>query len=438
MIRRLNMVATIGAVILVVLLMARYIRINRGLATGSANEDTIWLLIALLFLGFCLTVFVLQPERAKFTHLVWTAVFWSVALLIVLSCVWYLVDADVREQIGLGEPIFNQAELDRYLAAAGEARPGVADASLPRVPTGVLIQSIVFEDANTVHVTGFVWQRYDASIPENVARGFVLPEALSEAYQNNKVYDVMDNGTQVIGWYLDATIRQEFDYRRYPFDRQDFWLRIWHRDFNRAVILVPDFSGYTTMDPLAKAGIDSQIVSAGWDPEYTAFSYVTHPYDSTFGYPGAVTEGTFPELYFNVGLKRDFLGPFFDHIILNLAVAVLLFFILILTTNDEDLQKRFGFSASGVATASSGLLFAVILKHNQIRSVVGSQRIVYLEVLPVALYVMILLVAINGILIASPFKIPFIEYRKNILPVLCYWPLLLSMLLAATILIFYI
>ncbi len=46
---------------------------------------------------------------------------------------------------------------------------------------------------------------------------------------------------------------------------------------------------------------------------------------------------------------------------------------------------------------------------------------------------MILLVAINGILIASPFKIPFIEYRKNILPVLCYWPLLLSMLLAATI-----
>lgn len=436
-VRRLNMVVTIAALVLVSLLLIRYFRINEGLATGSANADLVWILLSLLLLGFCLTVFLLQPERARFDRLVWTSVFWSIALLLVLSGVWYLIDADVREEIGVGQPIYNEQDVDRYLAAAGDARPGVPDASLPRVPTGVVLQSIVFVDANTVQMNGFIWQRYDASIPASVSRGFVLPEALSEAYQADKAYDVTENGTQIVGWYVDATIRQEFDYRRYPFDRQDFWLRIWHQDFDRQVILVPDFGSYATMDPAARAGLDSQIVAVGWAPEYTAFSYVTHPYDSSFGYPQSAAEGTFPELYFNVGLKRDFLGPFFDHIILNLAVAILLFVLLILTTNDEDLQKRFGFSPSGVAGAASGLLFAVILKHNQIRGVVGSQRIVYLEVLPVVLYLMILLVALNAILIASSFQVPFVEYRNNILPVLCYWPFLLALLLAVTVLVFY-
>jgi len=437
-IRHVNITVAIVALVLVTLLLIRYVRINRGLATGSANADLVWILLSLLLLGFCLTVFLLQPERAKFTNLVWTSIFWSTALLLVLSGVWYLVDADVREQVGVGALLVAEQDVDRFLAGVGVARPGVSDASLPRVPTGVVIQSIVFVDANTVQMNGIIWQRYDASIPSSVSRGFILPEALSENYRADKAYDVTNNGTQFIGWYVNATLRQEFDYRRYPFDRQDFWLRIWHQDFDRQVILVPDFSSYASMNPAARAGLDSDVVAVGWTPEYTAFSYVTHPYDSTFGYPGAVSEGTFPELYFNVGLKRDFLGPFFDHVILNLAVAILLFVILVLTTNDEEQQKRFGFTASGVAMASGTLLFAVILKHSQIRSVVGSQRITYLEVLPVVLYLMILLVAVNAILLASPFQIAFIEFRKNILPVLCYWPFLFGLILAVTVLVFYV
>ena len=45
--------------------------------------------------------------------------------------------------------------------------------------------------------------------------------------------DRVGDGTEQIGWYFSGTFRQNFDYRLYPFDRQDIWLRIWSRSRSR-------------------------------------------------------------------------------------------------------------------------------------------------------------------------------------------------------------
>jgi hypothetical protein len=89
---------------------------------------------------------------------------------------------------------------------------------------------------------------------------------------------------------------------------------------------------------------------------------------------------------------------------------------LALTTDDEHLKSRFQLSTAGVLGSASGLLFAVILKHNQLRGVVGTQGIGYIEVIPIILYGVIMVVVLNAILLAAPIRTKSTEARHNLLP----------------------
>jgi hypothetical protein len=136
-----------------------------------------------------------------------------------------------------------------------------------------------------------------------------------------------------------------------------------------------------------------------------------------------------PDLFFNIGLKRHSLGPNFDQIGFAVVVALLLFAVLCLTPRDESTKSRLGISTFGVLGTCSGLLFAVILKHNELRRAIAPDQVSYLE---------IVLVALNAIVLASPLKLKVLEYKNNLLPDLVYWPLLLGTLVAATAATFYL
>ena len=429
-----RLVAVVGLVAVAVL-GYRYATAPGGSSVGAANEELVALLLALLVVVAAASVVVFRPERGEIGPLAKTAAVWTAALLGTLAALWFLIDADVREEIGVGTPVFDRAEVEAYL---GRALPGGGATPPLLVPTGVLLQSIEFLNANNVKVSGFVWQRYDASLPADLTKGVVLPEAVDGAYQATQAYAVEENGAQVVGWRIDATLRQAFDYGRFPFDRQDVRLRLWPQEVDRDVVLVPDFAAYGATSPSSLPGLDPRFVYGGWTPEYAGFSYADDGAATALGFGDGLGRATYPDLFFNVGLKRDFLGPFFDHIVLAVAVALLLFVVLALTTNDDDLQRRFGFNTAGVVGSASGLLFAVILKHSQIRGAIGSSHIAYLEVLPFVLYLFVVLVALNAILLAAPIDVGPIEYKKNLLPTLAYWPALLAALLVATVAVFYL
>jgi hypothetical protein len=200
---------------------------------------------------------------------------------------------------------------------------------------------------------------------------------------------------------------------------------------------VPDFASYPDPDPAALPGLDPRFVYGGWAPEHAHFSYAAYRYNAAFGEPAAAAPQGYPELYFNVGLKREFLEPFLDYVVFALVVALLLFAVLVLTRKDEASRSRFGISTFGVLGSAGTLLFAVLLKHGQLRGSVAPEQIVYLEALPVLLYLAIPLVALNAILLVSPLRIGFLEYRDNLLPVLVYWPALLGLLLTVTLTTFH-
>ena len=399
-------------------------------ALVADDPAPVLLLLGLLALACSAAVVAFRPERGHVPALVRTMAVWSVALALALAGAWFLANAAVRADHWAGTPVATRAAVDAALAGDGTPL---------RVPTGVLLQSFEFLGANNVQVSGYVWQRYGPEIPGDVARGVVFPEAVAEAYGAEEAYRAaLADGGELVGWYFHATFRQPFDYGRYPFDRQDVWLRLWHPNAERGVRLVPDLAAYRDPTPRSLPGVEEQFVWGGWVPEDSGFSYVVHRYDTTFGFDTGFEEGSFPELYFNLGLKRAFLGPFVDQVLFAAAVALMLFLVLALTTSDEDLKDRFGLGPAAVLGATSGLLFAVILKHAQLRGAIGQEGVAYLEALPFLFYLFIPLVALNAIVLASPWEIRFVEYRHNQLPKLLYWPLLLGLLLAITLAVFFL
>jgi hypothetical protein len=136
-------------------------------------------------------------------------------------------------------------------------------------------------------------------------------------------------------------------------------------------------------------------------------------------------------------VERDFLGPMLEHLVLEAAIAILLFFLLLLMAHDTDLQDRIGLTIFDLIVASGGLLFAVILDHNAIRGVVESQDLSYLEWFPLILDVFIVLVVLTAVLRVKHWRIPVIGYSGDLVPVPAYWPALIGSLLVVTLLVFF-
>ena len=207
----------------------------------------------------------------------------------------------------------------------------------------MFIQSIEFTTANDVKVTGYIWQKYKRGVHDDISRGFVLPEAeapvIKEVYNRPLIGDGAKDGllsnislgftkddctkrslkrhrvgpkgcSQLIGWYFSTSIRQNFTYGAYPFDDQYVWLRLWHKDFDRNVVLVPDLASYKVTEPSALPGIETDFVLPGWSLRDSVFTYRRHGYNTNFGIDDYVGQEAFPALYFNVHINREFLGPF--------------------------------------------------------------------------------------------------------------------------------
>ncbi len=424
-------ILAISAAALVVLL-ALYLR-SYGAFDAAPDSPQIGLAILLGALALmALAVIVFRPERGSLRALVSTSAAWSAALLLAVIAAWLAIATFERQDHWHGAPMLSQADVDAYLAAHVPA--GVEPIL---IPTGVLLKSLEFLNGDNVQVTGYAWQRFGPEIPDDLIRGLVLAEGTRDPFKQTEAYRYEKDGIETVGWYFETVLRQPFEYAEFPFDEQDVWLRLWSRDFAASTVLVPDFASYTLIDPKALPGLEKEFVYSGWTPIYSGFTLSVQPYTTTFGIGTADARIALPEMYFNLIVDRNFIGPFFEHFVFALAVAILLFGLMALTTDDEALKARFQLTTAGVLGASSGLLFAVILKHNQLRNSVGSNGVSYIELIPIILYGVIVVVVVNAIVLASPFKLKVVHRRSNLVPVLAYWPTLLGLLLIATLIVFF-
>jgi hypothetical protein len=432
--RRVAMALSVLFGALAVLVASGYLRQHGGWDLESGSNDLMTIMLLVLGFVLALSCAVLRPGAQNTGGTRLTSVVWTIALVAALLFTWQVIARSHRWEDHVGTIVTSPQQLDAFVNAHADSFAAYDY----RVPTGIFLQSFEFLDTNNVEISGFVWQTYGPEIPDHIMRGVVLPEALNEAYQVEEAWRVeQHDGTEQIGWYFSGTFRQNFDYRLYPFDRQDIWLRIWSPEPIEGVMPVPDFGAYRDLTPSTLPGIDTQFVYGGWDPLNSEFSFDLIDYNTDFGLGYGYTGAPDPELYFNLSVARDFLGPMLEHLVLEAAIAILLFFLLLLMAQDADLQDRVGLTIFDLIVAAGGLLFAVILDHNAIRGVVESQDLTYLEWFPLILDVFIVLVVLTAVLRVKRWRIPVVGYSGDLMPVVAYWPALIGSLLVVTLLVFF-
>ena len=239
----------------------------------------------------------------------------------------------------------------------------------------------------------------------------------------------------MIGWYFEATVRQPFDYATYPFDHKTVWVRMWHRQFYRNVVLVPDFEAYQATGPKDIFGIEEEIVLETWERENTFFDYRLSDYDTDFGITSYVGQHGFPELHYNFIVKRKFENAFIVYLLPLFLVAALLFAALLTISARSELVARLGFNTSGFIGGCSALFFVVLLAHIQLREQFAGSGIVYIEYFYILMYCLLVAATVNTYLFSVQPKrwCGLILYEDNILVKIAYWPVVLGGLILITL-----
>lgn len=359
---------------------------------------------------------------------------WFVALAICLASIgticfiWY---CEVSIYVPKPDQLADMPALENYL------KKNATESSF-HVPTGIFIQSLEFVGANDANLTGYIWQKYDDDLHAKISRGFIFPERIRSADESiNKEYRHKDGKTEVIGWYFDVILRQPFDYSKYPLDKHNVWIRMWHKDFDRNVILTPDLNSYDSVRHGHAFGIDMDMVAGGWRLYETYFQYKKGHYDTNFGIDGYVGKKDFHELYFNIEIGRKFMNAFIINLVPLIIVTSMLFSVLMMTTSEQEKAATFGFSTSGAIGTTAALFFVVMLSHIQLREQFSGAGIVYIEQFYFAVYAAIFLVSLNIYLFSTGWcvgrRLDFIHYNDNFIPKVAFWPTLLVVLVVITL-----
>jgi len=365
---------------------------------------------------------------------------WIISSVFAGSCILtgvFVVALAMYEQLPVGENvtrITNWNLLNRFTSEQRRRTLNQREEVPLFIPTGIYIQSAFLEDASNVGISGYVWQRYRKGVHDGIQRGFILPDAKSSTI--TKAYSIEDGGTELVRWNINAIIHQNFDYSRYPFDSERVRVDLWHKEFTKNVILIPDLTSYKLMSPAARPGLFEDLRIPGWRIGDSSFDYLVESYKTSFGLRDFSGLTNYPNLYFGFDIRKEITGPFVANMLPMLVVTILLFAILFLGTRDDERQKgRLGFALDVIA-ACAGFFLVAILLHIALRRDLTARDIFYLEYFYFVTYAMILYVAVNYVLFTKT-AIRIVHYRDNFIAKILFWPISQFALLLFTLMTFY-
>lgn len=329
-----------------------------------------------------------------------------------------------------GVAVTSQAAVERYLESYRE-RLTVADPPIV-IPTGVLVQALDFPDATSVTLNGYIWQRYPHAAPETLIRGFTLPQRIGEEATLDEVQRVAQGDEELIIWYFGVTLKQTFNPTQFPFDSRDVRVHLAPADLNHSIVLAPDLASYDLINPLLRPGVDEGVSINNWRVESSLFSYRPTSPMTSLGLISRVERSNHPELFFTISTRRNFVGPFIAYLLPGIVAAGMLFAFLLNDRQPGDKEE--------VVTAlnyAAALFFVIAVTHTALRDSIAAVEITYMEYLFILLYLAIIGVAVNTFFVVrTPRILQFIRFRDNFMVKLLYWPVMIGLLLVATLFTF--
>jgi len=394
-----------------------------------------WTPTGMLLLLLVALLLVSDPNRVA-----WIAVAGgSVAGILIITGLWTAAAQHPTPPAPDDQPILSSADLATF------ERHWTEISSNPRFePIGMFLQSVEFQSANNVTISGIAWQRFgvadcDAALAAEPEPRFFFPEAdPGEELQLTLAYHQCNEARaeELVGWRFRALLRQDFDYLLYPFDPQELWVRLLPLEFDKNVVLVPDLLSYDRTARESMPGLDRELILPGWDLVGSGFAYRRRAYNTDFGIDNYVGQTDFPELVYTVTLRRSFLGPFVGKVIPLGVAAAMLFCMLLLGTRKKKYEGAFGFSAMEVVLGAAALFFVVIFDHSALRDDLATTKPFYLEYFYFVMYLALVGVCGNAIAFAME-RGAVVRFRDNVIPKMLFWPVYLGAIAGITMAIFW-
>lgn len=315
--------------------------------------------------------------------------------------------------------------------------------NLFRLTTGVYVQSLSFETANDVKVTGRIWQRLAPGefIPEGAELGVLFPDATSKHDDNlTPIYQdiLLDNGARLWVWNFQATLRQDFNYADYPLDGKLVWLRMWTLDVANKMQLVPDLGAYESSALDAGLGISETLVPGEWTVRESFYGFERQSYGTDFGRQSLkenMGKPIRPELRFYVVLQRNFIDAFLVNLVPLFVLFGLLFGLMMTISRNAEQAGKLGFNTMAVFGTCAGLFFIAVLGHIQIREQFAGSGMVYLEYFYICAFIALLFVSVFSFAItnAQEESKNWLLRNDGIIAKLMYWPVILAVLVVISL-----
>ncbi|MEU6846793.1 hypothetical protein ABZ930_33495 [Streptomyces sp. NPDC046716] len=392
---------------------------------GPGLRSTLTLVCGVLGLSL-LAAALLWPSTAKPRSLALFSGAVSVLCVAATVFIWVCVSVDDQLHSIPGSAVSTPAQARQALEKQGLASGRAA------IPTGVMIETMQYTSSNNVKLTGYLWQR----LPKGTETAEIdLPNAVEGGIGDEIYRDPAPGGREVVGWKLNTTVREYFDYSHYPLDRQVVWLTLWPKH-SAENTLVPDFAAYPPWKTHDGYGVYHDLVSGDWSRQFSTFSVGHGTAHTNYGRPGLSVGNQIPQLTYSIGLNRAFLSPLLNRLVPLVVIAMLVFASLFVVTKDSDRRSLSGFSTWAVIGFCGSMMLVVSVQHSSLRSDTGSGGIVYAEYFYFILYLVIGLVALNAVEHTSDKRIRLVDWRGNSAARLLYWPVTCLLLFAVTTFVF--
>lgn len=389
------------------------------------RHNLIWIVV-LVLLFFLLASGCIYSCMASNKRNVWIIIFsGSLLIIVAVGCIWMVaLTFNPADKIN-GIKISDKATLQSMLSNL-KNRSRMYHLEPPLfVPTGVYIDALKFSGPNDMFLSGYIWQKYSHDFPQDIAKEFTISQATNMSVQ--KIKSTVQNGNEIIQFHFSAEIRQKLSHRTYPLEEELIELQIIQKDLNHNIVLTPDIDAYKVRSASQLPGIDKSAFISGWNLTNSYYEIRLNDLNSNFGIIRSVDKADFPALYFDIEIQRNFVDAFISNLTPLIIVSVMLFFMLFLM-DKIDTAKVFNICIA--------MFFVIVFSHIDIRGKISAQEIFYLEYFFFITYGLILYVALNAIAWILQTETWYYHYQSTIYSTL-YWPILLGLTLAVTIITFY-
>ena len=352
-------------------------------------------------------------------------VFSGICCLLIVH-VWMVYGGRDTQSEEHQEIILSQEHLERFLRINQRTRKSQVDQPTLLIPTGLWIAGMIVTDTGEIMARGILWQRYTHEVLQHNITPKVL---ISNAYQVTLIpaYTHTEKQDKIVAWRFKVVIKEQLSYGKYPLDQHTLLLKLVHPDFDKLIILTPDFVAWPNGQVQAIDTKNMQL--SDWSYITSYFGYGLTHYMPDLGIANFGGKTDFPQLYFNIVLKRNYVYPLIAGL-LPIAIVAIVFFALLLMVKLGDTFTR-------IISIISGVFFALVVAHQRLKTAApAAVEVNYLEYFYFCMYALILLVAVDMLLYFLGTNIPFI-HPDNRPAKLIYWPLISFVFLVITLLVFY-